>query len=62
MSDAPLFKRRHFEAEIILCGVRWYLRYALRYRDGEELMQERGVMVDHTTSFRWVQRVGSRTR
>jgi transposase, IS6 family len=36
--------------------VRWYLRYALSYRDVEELMQERGVMVDHTTIFRWVQR------
>jgi transposase-like protein len=32
------------------------LRYALSYRDVEELMQERGVRVDHTTVFRWVQR------
>jgi transposase, IS6 family len=56
MSDHPLFKWRHFQADIILCGVRWYLRYALSYRDVEELMQERGVMVDHTTIFRWVQR------
>ena len=37
-------------------GVRWYLRYALSYRDVEELIQERGVSVDHTTVFRWVQR------
>jgi transposase-like protein len=37
--------------------VRWYLRYALSYRDVEELLQERGVQVDHTTVFRWVQRV-----
>jgi transposase-like protein len=56
MSDSSLFKRRHFEAEIILCAVRWYLRDALSYRDVEELMQERGVRVDHTTVFRWVQR------
>jgi DDE domain len=29
------------------------LRYALSYRDVEELMQERGLAVDHTTIFRW---------
>lgn len=39
-----------------MCGVRWYLRYALSYRDVEELMHERGLSVDHTTVFRWVQR------
>jgi IS6 family transposase len=56
MSDPALFKWRHFEADIILCAVRWYLRYALSYRDVEELLQERGVSIDHTTVFRWVQR------
>jgi IS6 family transposase len=56
MSDPPLFKWRHFQADIILCAVRWYLRYALSYRDVEELLRERGVVVDHTTVFRWVQR------
>jgi transposase, IS6 family len=56
MSDPSLFKWRHFEADIILCAVRWYLRYALSYRDVEELLRERGVTVDHTTIFRWVQR------
>jgi transposase, IS6 family len=56
MSNPALFKWRHFEAEIILCAVRWYLRYALSYRDVEELLRERGVNVDHTTVFRWVQR------
>jgi len=50
-----LFKWRHYEGEIILQGVRWYLRYALSYRDVEELMAERGLSVDHTTLFRWVQ-------
>jgi transposase-like protein len=43
------------EAEIILLCVRWYLRYALSYRDLEEMMQERGLHVDHTTIYRWVQ-------
>jgi transposase, IS6 family len=56
MSDPSLFKWRHFEADIILCAVRWYLRYALSYRDVEELLQERGLRVDHTTVFCWVQR------
>jgi transposase, IS6 family len=55
MSDPSLFKWRHFQADIILCAVRWYLRYALSYRDVEELLRERGVWVDHTTVFRWVQ-------
>ena len=44
------------EAEIILLCVRWYLRYALSYRDLEEMMAERGLCVDHTTIYRWVQR------
>jgi IS6 family transposase len=56
MRDPSLFKWRHFEAGMILCAVRWYLRYALSYRDVEELLRERGLAVDHTTIFRWVQR------
>jgi transposase, IS6 family len=56
MRDPSPFKWRHFEAEIVLCAVRWYLRYALSDRDIEALMHERGVSVDHTTIFRWVQR------
>jgi transposase, IS6 family len=56
MNDATPFKWRHFEAEIILLCVRWYLRYSLSYRDLEEMMAERGLHVDHTTIYRWVQR------
>jgi transposase-like protein len=56
MAEQQSFKWRHFEAEIILVCVRWYLRYALSYRDLEELMRERGLSVDHTTISRWVQR------
>ena len=56
MSSATPFKWRHFEAEIILLCVRWYLRYALSSRDLEEMMLERGLRVDHTTIYRWVQR------
>src|SRR5436305_7535848 len=50
------FKWRHYEPEIILLCVRWYLRYSLSYRDLEEMMAERGLAVDHTTIYRWVQR------
>ena len=39
-----------------MVAVRWYLRYALSYRDVEELLAERGVKVDHVTVLRWVQR------
>ena len=49
------FKGRHFQADIILICTRWYLRYALSYRDIEEMMTERGLSVDHTTIYRWVQ-------
>ena len=55
MNAATPFKWRHFEAEIILLCVRWYLRYALSYRDLEEMMRERGLPIDHTTIYRWVQ-------
>ncbi len=40
------FTWRHFEAEIILLCVRWYLKYASSYRDVEEMMMERGLTVD----------------
>jgi transposase-like protein len=50
------FKWRHYEAEIILLRVRWCCRYSLSYRDLEEIMRERGLMLDHTTVFRRVQR------
>jgi IS6 family transposase len=53
---ADLFKWRQHEGKIILTCVRWYLRYALSYRNLEEMMTERGLSVDHSTIFRWVQR------
>jgi putative transposase len=48
------FKGAHFVKEIILTCVRWYVAYPLSYRQLEELMQERGVSVDHATINRWV--------
>lgn len=52
MSD---FKWRHFRGEIILWGVRWCCKYGISYRNLEEMLAERGVSVDHTTLYRWVQ-------
>jgi transposase, IS6 family len=52
----PLFRGRHFQDQIIILCVRWYLRYRLSYRDLQELMTERGLSVDHSTLWRWVQR------
>jgi transposase, IS6 family len=52
VAETDLFKWRHYESEIILLCVRWYLRYALSYRDLEEMMNERDLSVDHTTIYR----------
>jgi transposase-like protein len=45
-----------FPPDVIVLAVRWYLRFALSYRDIEELLTERGVQVDHVTVYRWVLR------
>src|ERR1700680_23419 len=57
MATRPaIFKWRQTEPALILCAVRWYLRYSLSLRDVEELLGERGLEADHTTVWRWVQR------
>src|SRR5262245_62690393 len=53
------FKGAHFVKDIILTCVRWYLAYPLSYRQVEELMEERGVSVDHATINRWVLKYSS---
>src|ERR1700760_1141528 len=52
--DQP-FKGRQFTAEVILWAVRWYLMFPVSYRDLELMLQDRGVVDDDTTIFRWVQ-------
>src|SRR5438128_11421979 len=52
--DQP-FKGRQFTTEVILWAVRWYLMFPISYRDLELMLQDRGVEVDHTTLFRWIQ-------
>jgi transposase, IS6 family len=49
------FKGRQFTAEIILWAVRWYLQFPISYRDLERMLSDRGIKVDHTTLFRWIQ-------
>ncbi|WP_029449147.1 IS6 family transposase [Candidatus Odyssella thessalonicensis] len=49
------FRYRHFLPEVILQCLRWYLRYPLSYRQLAEMVSERGIKVDHTTIYRWIQ-------
>jgi len=55
-TSSSAFARFYFPSDIIVLAVRWYLRFNLSYRDLEELLAERGVEVDHTSVYRWVQR------
>src|ERR1700686_4964043 len=50
-----LFKGRHFDREIVVLCVRWYLSFKLSYRDLVAMMIERGIDLAHTTILRWVQ-------
>ena len=49
------FKGRQFTAEVILWALRWYLQFPISYRDLEMMLTDRGVAVDHTTIYRWIQ-------
>src|ERR1700724_3970094 len=55
-SAQELFKGRHFDQEIIVLCVRWYLTFKLSSRDLVQMMAERGISLTHTTILRWVQR------
>jgi transposase-like protein len=54
-SAQDLFKGRHFDQEIIVLCIRWYLTYKLSSRDLVRMMAERGIALAHTTILRWVQ-------
>src|SRR3984885_1569078 len=56
LSLDELFKGRHFDREIIILCVRWYLRYKLSFRDLVKMMAKRGLSLTHTTIMRWIQR------
>ncbi|CAG9615133.1 IS6 family transposase ISBwe3 [Bacillus rhizoplanae] len=53
-----MFKWKHYQPDIILLTVRWYLRYSLSFRDLVEMMEERGLSIAHTTIMRWVHQYG----
>jgi transposase-like protein len=55
-SIEELFRGRHFDREVIILCVRWYLRYKFSFRHLVEMMSERGLHLAHTTILRWVQR------
>jgi len=46
-------KGMRFPIDIILVCIRWYAAYPLSYRHLEEIMEERGVFVDHSSINRW---------
>jgi len=52
------FRRHRFPSLVILSAVRMYLRYPLSYQDVADLLGERGVDIDRSTVFRWVQKFG----
>ena len=56
MTTARAFRGFRFPAEVILWAVRCYLRFPVSYRDLERMLADRGVRVDHTSMYRWVQR------
>ena len=58
MEKQNLFKWKHYQPDIILLTVRWYLRYNLSFRDLVEMMEERGLSMAHTTIMRWVHQYG----
>ncbi|MEI4623937.1 IS6 family transposase [Bacillus pfraonensis] len=58
MKKEKLFKWKHYQPDVILLTVRWYLRYNLSFRDLVEMMEERGLSIAHTTIMRWVHQYG----
>ncbi|MED1565755.1 IS6 family transposase [Bacillus paramycoides] len=58
MEKENIFKWKHYQPDIILLTVRWYLRYNLSFRDLVEMMEERGLFLAHTTIMRWVHQYG----
>lgn len=58
MEKENVFKWKHYQPDIILLTVRWYLRYNLSFRDLAEMMEERGLSISHTTIMRWVHQYG----
>ncbi|MFD2509588.1 IS6 family transposase [Halalkalibacter alkalisediminis] len=58
MENQSLFKWKHYQPDVILLTIRWYLRYNLSFRDLVEIMEEPGLSIAHTTIMRWVHQYG----
>ncbi len=58
MEKENVFKWKHYQPDIILLTVRWYLRYNLSFRDLVEMLEEQGLSISHTTIMRWVHQYG----
>jgi transposase, IS6 family len=58
MKKQDLFKWKHYQPDMILLTVRWYLRYNVSFRDVVEMMEERGLSMAHTTIMHWVHQYG----
>jgi len=54
-----VLKRLHYPLEVMLTCVRWHVAYPLSLRHIEEMMQERGVFVDHSTVHRWAIKIAA---
>jgi len=52
-----VLKRLHYPLDVMLVCVRWYAAYPLSLRNLEEMMAERGVIVDHATVHRWALKI-----
>jgi len=55
VTQTRAFKGRQFTAEVIIWALRWYCMFPVSYRALELMLADRGVPVDHTTIFRWIQ-------
>ncbi|EOO23861.1 hypothetical protein IIU_06909 [Bacillus cereus VD133] len=58
METENVFKWKHYQPDIIVLTVRWYLRYNLSFRNLVEMMEERGLFLAHTAIMRWVHQYG----
>lgn len=51
-------RKMHYQPDIILLTVRWYLRYNLSFRDLVEMMEERDLSISHTKIMHLVHQYG----
>ncbi len=58
MEKQNLLKWKHYQPDIILLTVRWYLRYNLNFRDLVKMMEKRGLSIAHTAIMCWVHEYG----